>query len=337
MSYSKSQDRLQGQSHGQSCLVVMYHYVRDSRTTAFPDIRALAPALFRQQLDWLQANYTVVTQAELEAALAAGGTLPANAALLTFDDGFVDHFDTACPMLVERGLTGTFFLSQDACGPAPRLLNVHKTQFLLARLGAAEFSRAVLAESRLPRPAVDGPGVFGGDLWEQGDDRAVKHLLNYQLPFADADVILEALFDRHIGDAPTFARGLYLDDAMVREMARHGMTFGFHTRSHRMLSRLTAAEQAAEVGSGVEWIRGLTGQDTVPFCYPWGGRQTYTAETAGILRDAGYSVAFNTERRRLRLRADGRYELPRLDTRDLPPYTGGEPTALAALAPAEDA
>jgi hypothetical protein len=76
---------------------------------------------------------------------------------------------------------------------------------------------------------------------------------------------------------------------------------------------------------------------TVPFCYPWGGRRTYTAGTAEILREAGYSVAFNTERRRLRVAADSRYELPRLDTRDLPPYTAGEPTTMAALAPAEEA
>ena len=49
MSYSESQDRQQGQPHGQSCLVVMYHYVRDSRTTAFPDIRALARPVLRHR------------------------------------------------------------------------------------------------------------------------------------------------------------------------------------------------------------------------------------------------------------------------------------------------
>ena len=104
-----------------------------------------------------------------------------------------------------------------------------------------------------------------------------------------------------------------------------------------MLSRLPAAEQASEVAGGVEWIRELTGQAAVPFCYPWGGPRTYTSETTAILRDAGYSVAFNTERRLTRVRADGRYELPRLDTRDLPPYTNGEPAAVPALAPAEEA
>ena len=47
----------------------MYHYVRDSAATPFPEIRALPPALFEQQLDWLQAEYALVGLAELEAAL----------------------------------------------------------------------------------------------------------------------------------------------------------------------------------------------------------------------------------------------------------------------------
>jgi peptidoglycan/xylan/chitin deacetylase (PgdA/CDA1 family) len=97
-----------------------------------------------------------------------------------------------------------------------------------------------------------------------------------------------------------------------------------------MLSRLAAPEQAEELAGGVEWIRGLTGQQFVPFCYPWGGPQTYSRDTIRLLREAGYSLAFNTTRRRAALRSDHRFELPRLDARDLPPYTGGDSDAVAA-------
>jgi peptidoglycan/xylan/chitin deacetylase (PgdA/CDA1 family) len=108
-------------------------------------------------------------------------------------------------------------------------------------------------------------------------------------------------------------------------MADQGMTFGYHTRSHRMLSRLTSGEQQQELADGVSWIRAITGQSTVSFCYPWGGPRTYTSDTLRILGDTGYSVAFNTVRRRADLLRDGRFELPRLDTRDLPPYASGMP------------
>lgn len=320
-----------------SCLVVMYHYVRDSAATAFPDIRALTSDLFDRQLDWLQANYTVVDPATVEAALDGHAVLPSNAALLTFDDGFIDHYETVLPRLRTRRLRGTFFLTEEACGERPRLLAVHKTQFLLARMGVEAFGRAVLQAcdaSALPRGATRD--VLGLDRWDDAGARAIKNLISHELPFVEAERVLDALFARHIGDSAAFARDLYVSTAMVREMSAAGMTFGYHTRSHRLLARLSTDEQEAELANGVAWIRALTGQATVSFCYPWGGPQTYTSETVRILRESGYSIAFNTVRRRVSLAEDNRYELPRIDTRDLPPYTAAEPAPAAAFS-TEDA
>jgi peptidoglycan/xylan/chitin deacetylase (PgdA/CDA1 family) len=316
-----------------SCLAVMYHYVRDTAATPFPDIRALPPSLFEQQLDWLQAQYEVVTLPRLEAALAGRTPLPRNAAVLTFDDGLIDHYETVFPLLRARGLSGTFFLTEEACGETPRLLPVHKVQFLLAHLGASAFGEAVLAQCGR-RPPHGGGGVFGLDQWDDEDARAIKHLLTHELPFDEAERILAGLFAQHIGDVGTFARRLYLQPAMVREMAAGGMTFGYHTRSHRLLARLSAGEQEGELRGGVPWIRALTGQTSVPFCYPWGGPHTYTADTVRLLQAAGYSLAFNTVRRHLRI-DDPWFELPRIDTRDLPPYPEAQTGAGTMLSTGE--
>jgi peptidoglycan/xylan/chitin deacetylase (PgdA/CDA1 family) len=315
----------------------MYHYVRDSAATAFPAIRALPPAVFEQQLDWLQREHQVIALDELQAALNGDTALPPNAALLTFDDGFVDHYTNVLPVLRRRGLSGVFFLAYDACGPSPRVLGVHKTHFLLARLGAEAFGLAVRQACESARLVNDGAGrarVFGADRWEHADERAIKDLLNYELAFEDAERMLDMLFARHIGEQEVFARDLYLAEPMIAEMARAGMTFGYHTRSHRMLSRLSAAEQDKELRDGVEWIQALTGQARVPFCYPWGGPKTYTVDTLRALERTGYSVAFNTVRRQVEIGRDGRFELPRLDTRDLPPHTTGD--AVGSAAPFSD-
>jgi len=313
-----------------TCLVVMYHYVRDAAATPFPEIRALPPAAFSQQLDWLQQHYHVLRPDELEAALDNHATLPDKAALLTFDDGFADHGDAVATELLRRGLSAIVFVSGDAASATPRVLPVHKTQFLLARLGASAFERAVLERWASTMPAGRLPRVFGDDGWEHPDERAVKHLLHYELPFELADGLLGDLFREHIGDETAFARDLYLDEARVTAMARQGIVFGYHTRSHRMLSRLSREEQRRELHDGVAWIRRLTGQRWVPFCYPWGGPATYTDETIALLAEHGYSMAFNTVRRRAEIGRDGRFELPRVDARDLPPYTQGEPGLEAA-------
>jgi peptidoglycan/xylan/chitin deacetylase (PgdA/CDA1 family) len=312
-----------------TCLVVMYHYVRDSAATAFPDIRALTPAYFERQLDWLQAHYTPIGLDTFAAALDDRAELPRNAVLLTFDDGFVDHYEAVFPTLRARGLTGTFFLSQDAC-EAHDLLNVHKTHFLLAHLGADAFGRAVIAEGIARHTPAGDAQVFGAERWEIPDEKAVKQLLNYDLPIDVATQVLDRLFRKHLGAPEAFARKLYLDAGKIRAMSDGGMTFGYHTRSHRMLSRLPVSQQREELENGVTWIRDLTGQPDVSFCYPWGGPGTYTDDTIELLGHLGYSLAFCTVRRRANTVTDGRFEVPRFDTRDLPPYTSGEADAVAA-------
>jgi peptidoglycan/xylan/chitin deacetylase (PgdA/CDA1 family) len=301
---------------------VFYHYVRDVRHTAFPAIKALAVDDFLRQVDTLKSSTSIIDHATLEASLD-GQPLSGPSALLTFDDGFVEHYSTVCPALRERGLSGIFFIVGGALEAPPQLLAVHKTHFLLAKLGPQVFAAEVRERLGVEPtglaadPQQNGVYRYDGDL-----DSATKHLLNYELPFEEADGVLGALFRQHIGDPAEFASALYLSRGMIHEMAQAGMTFGFHTQNHRMLSRLTREQQHAELAHGVRLVRELTGQSSVPFCYPYGHGHTYNVDTTDILAQTGYSMAFTTVRRATDPRHDARFELPRFDTRDLPIAAG---------------
>ena len=71
-------------------------------------------------------------------------------------------------------------------------------------------------------------------------------------------------------------------------MSEGGMTFGFHTKRHPVLARLPAAEQYSELAGGVDLIRAVSGQISVPFCFPYGSVHTYTDETLATLEKCGY-------------------------------------------------
>jgi peptidoglycan/xylan/chitin deacetylase (PgdA/CDA1 family) len=301
------------------CTIVFYHYVRDVARTAFPRINALAVDEFTAQLDWLQEHFDVVDGPAFEDAVVHGRGFARPSALLTFDDGFTDHYEHVFPLLRRRGLGGIFFLSGATIGPRPRLLNVHRTHFLLSALGAERFSREAGAALQAEGVSVSGSaGREGVYRYDEAPDVRIKRILNYEAPYPVVERTLAALFERHVGPSEPFARALYLSAAQVGEMAAGGMTFGFHTETHPVLSRLDGDGQLAELQRGVALIRELTGQRTASLCYPYGFPHTYNADTLRLVEACGYSMAFNTVRREARCGDDPRYELPRFDTRDLP-------------------
>jgi peptidoglycan/xylan/chitin deacetylase (PgdA/CDA1 family) len=299
------------------CTSVFYHYVRDVERTPFPGIKALSVAAFTAQLDWLQARFDIIDGATFERAVVSGTGFDRPTALLTFDDGFVDHHEHVFPILRDRGLGGIFFVAGRTLGAEPVLLNVHKTHFLLSHLGANHFTEEMAAA--LEREGVDAStaereGIYR---YDEAPDVRIKRILNYEAPYPVADRVLSGMFTRHLGDSVAFARGLYLSAAQIRDMAQGGMTFGFHTESHPVLSRLDAAAQRAELRNGPRLVADLTGQRSASFCYPYGFSHTYNADTLSVLAECGYSMAFNTVRREIVFGQDQRYELPRFDTRDV--------------------
>jgi peptidoglycan/xylan/chitin deacetylase (PgdA/CDA1 family) len=91
----------------------MYHYVSALPPDA-DDIRVgltISPALFRQHIEYLaSAGYSTVSLYEMDAALMNGTPLPPNPVILTFDDGYAEHYSYVFPLLSEFGMTGTFFI-----------------------------------------------------------------------------------------------------------------------------------------------------------------------------------------------------------------------------------
>ena len=87
---------------------ITYHYVRPD-TLGLPHFRYLHIDDFRQQLDRFVANDDLVEREVFFRALESGAA-PARGCVLTFDDGFKDHFDFVLPALEARGLWGIFYV-----------------------------------------------------------------------------------------------------------------------------------------------------------------------------------------------------------------------------------
>lgn len=78
--------------------IVMYHYVRELQVSRYPEIKGLEYSLFEQQLKFFKKNFHVVTMEQVIAYMEKKESLPERAVLLTFDDGYIDHFTYVFPM-----------------------------------------------------------------------------------------------------------------------------------------------------------------------------------------------------------------------------------------------
>ena len=98
--------------------ILMYHYISAS-PSASDRIRyglSVPPEMFEAQLKLLQDNgFTAITLRELYEYLAIGTALPDKPIVLTFDDGYIDNYTNAFPLLQKYSMLGTFFV---LTGPA---------------------------------------------------------------------------------------------------------------------------------------------------------------------------------------------------------------------------
>ena len=114
--------------------IAMYHYTRDLQHSRYPQIKGLDYALFEQQLQFFINNFSVVTMEDIINYVRTSGIghkLPEKPILLTFDDGYIDNYTVALPLLKKYGIQGSFFIPGKTFTENV-LLDVNKIHFILA-------------------------------------------------------------------------------------------------------------------------------------------------------------------------------------------------------------
>jgi peptidoglycan/xylan/chitin deacetylase (PgdA/CDA1 family) len=304
--------------------IVMYHYVRDLARSRFPAIKGLSLERFRRQLDHIQAKYTPIAAEDLlEALSSAKKDLPPNPILLTFDDGYSDHFANVFPLLDARGIKGCFFPPVQAI-VEHKVLDVNKIQFTLAAVPDAgvllEQVLESLAEFRAEHQLKTREEYLSAAAEHRYDPREVttlKRLLQRELPEPVRVELVRRLFAEYVtSDDVAFACELYMSIDQLNCLRRNGMHIGSHGYSHAWLNHISPEAQSVEVDRSLDFLQMLgVRKDDWTMCYPYGG---FDAALLQILRARNCRLGFSVEARVADLDRDDRLTLPRVDTNDLP-------------------
>ena len=85
---------------------LFYHRVADTNLNPW----TISCDDFQRQIDWLQANFEIVDLRECQRRISSGFNDRPTISI-TFDDGYSENCDFALPMLVERGIPVTYFVT----------------------------------------------------------------------------------------------------------------------------------------------------------------------------------------------------------------------------------
>lgn len=275
--------------------IVVYHYVRDLPRTPFPRIKGMLTQDFRAQVRELAASFEMATVESALAFLQGSYRPSSDLCLLTFDDGLKEHYTEATPILAELGIQGVFHVIT-GCIQEQRVAPVHMNHFLMAALPFDLYKSAFLKELDQTTENVDAEAARRAYPWDTAEVAAFKYLFNFILNPADRDAAVGTLFRHYLGDEKSFSNDLYLNWSEARDMQRAGMSIGGHTHAHRPLSALSGSEQLQDLTNCRRLLdANLDSSAGWPFCYPYGKKTTFTAETVRVLKELGFQCAFTTE------------------------------------------
>ncbi|MDX1389136.1 MAG: polysaccharide deacetylase family protein, partial [Acidobacteriota bacterium] len=177
-------------------------------------------------------------------------------------------------------------LVQDACLAVVRICGPW-TRPLLFSIIHNRFVDQFRRSKRIGMEPLDEAGAEPPDV----DDRFWSSPIAAPMPGEDLDRALarlrpeereariDELLERLGVEDPRQATGLMLDWDEVREMAAQGISFGSHTATHPILSRLTRDEARAEIVESKRTIEEQLGIPVRSFAYPNGKRRDFNEET----------------------------------------------------------
>ena len=304
--------------------ISMYHYTRDLIHSRYSNIKGLDISLFRRQLEYFSSHFKVVQMEQVIAAIQGQETLPDNALLLTFDDGYIDNYLYALPLLEEFKFQGSFFIPGKTF-TTHKLLDVNKIHYILASANINKLVDDVKKKMNFYRGnEYDYPETE--ELWnkyaidERFDGKEtifVKRMLQTVLPEDVRSKIASDLFEKYVGvSEETMAYELYMTREQIQTLKRHGMFIGIHGYDHCWLGNLPKDKMKNDITKALEAMEEFIDKNAWVMNYPYGD---YNSDVLEFIKSRGACLGLTTEIGIANIHNSSALELPRFDCNDFPP------------------
>jgi peptidoglycan/xylan/chitin deacetylase (PgdA/CDA1 family) len=266
-----------------SLTVIAYHRIGHPGESPYNHaVFDCEPEQLDEQLSYLTAHYQVAALEEAQEFISHPEKLRHPHVLITFDDGYLDNYQVAFPILKSHGVQGTFFLATGFVGTD----SVPWWDQVSFMVRASNRSSIILEYPRsisIERPSDDLRSVIRSivGLYKSPETTDTRRFL-LGLEQACGVSIPHSAVERQ-----------FMNWQEAAEMARAGMAIGSHTHRHELLAKLSPEEQFKEVDQSRRMIEDRLRVHVDSIAYPVGSRTSFSAATWEALERAGYRTAFS--------------------------------------------
>lgn len=282
-------------------LVLMYHRINTPITD--PWNLSVSSKNFEQQLKFLKDNYSIISTHELARQLDVG-KIKNRTIVLTFDDGYLDNYISAKPLLEKYSLPATFFITDSYITNnqpfwwdeleyiivrADNLPSVFSVTFKGQSIQYDLKNEAVLTEILRSKQAgytynkqTTLRTQLYFKLWElfspllREEQTELLKLIREWAGFTEQDTKTEGAMSAQ----------------QLKQLANHPLfTIGGHTKTHPSLSDHSEEVQEKEITENREYLESLLGTHINHFAYPSGN---FNATTLKLLKKNNFKAAFTT-------------------------------------------
>jgi peptidoglycan/xylan/chitin deacetylase (PgdA/CDA1 family) len=284
--------------------ILAYHHITD-RPLGYVSPVATSPRAFSGHVARFSRKFQTYLMKDVPALLASKKGILCDGLIFTFDDGYLDSFEEAAPVLEAKGLHGVFYVTavpffgrlylwNDIVGEA---LNSLRPENIDPDFGPVEL-----------RKLLEKISIVQGTLKEDLIGQAFNFLFDEEQAHREKIVNkLFAVLQRNKTELDP-AR-ILMDREQIVDLARRGHEIGAHTLTHARLSKSGGAA-GNETTESVRILR-ENGLSVSSFAYPFGHEIDSGSSCNDSLKHAGISSAVTMEKNVVMQTSD-LYLLPRI-------------------------
>jgi peptidoglycan/xylan/chitin deacetylase (PgdA/CDA1 family) len=277
---------------------VTYHYVRPVKKSLQPNLAALEFDEFKRQVDYFCNNFEVIAGDNLLEIINKKIITKKPKIILTFDDGYIDHYKYVFPYLRKKNISGYFYPPKKVI-ENKTVLDVNKIQFFLEKEQnrdkiLKEIDNILLKKKNIQISDLDISSINLNSDYDNEKTVLIKKILQYFLPPDEKKIIIDELFGKITGEnSALLAKKLYMNTNHVQEMNSENMVFGCHGDNHVWLEFLSKENQKKEILDGINFLKKINiDVKNISVCYPYG---SYNDDSLEILKELKISFALTTK------------------------------------------